>query len=215
MSFTTDAWTAIAPLRAAIDELPLIGGLRDGSLPNEAFVEYLTQDALYLDIYARALAMAAAQARTGGEISFWAFGAHNAIVVEKALHESFDVDPDAEPSAVCLAYTSYLSALATRGNYAVLVAGVLPCFWIYADVGDRLLAEVGSALSGHPYEAWINTYADPDFAEATRKAKDLTDALAEQADAATLAGMHEAFATAARYEWMFWDAPMRAERWPI
>ena len=37
----------------------------------------------------------------------------------------------------------------------------------------------------------------------------------EPADAATLALMHEVFATAARYEWMFWDAPMRAERWPI
>lgn len=214
MSFTTDAWAAIAPLRAAIDELPLIAQLSDGTLPREAFLEYLTQDARYLDGYARALAMAAAQARTGAELSFWAFGAHNAVVVEKALHESFDIDPDAEPSAVCLAYTSYLSALATRGNYPVLVAGVLPCFWIYADVGDRLLAEVGD-LTGHPYEAWIGTYADPEFAEATRKAKDLTDALAEQADAATLALMHEAFATAARYEWMFWDAPMRAERWPI
>lgn len=214
MSFTTDAWAAIAPLRAAIDELPLIAQLRDGTLPREAFLEYLTQDALYLDAYARALAMAAAQARTGEEISFWAFGAHNAIVVEKALHESFDVDPAAEPSAVCLAYTSYLSALATRGNYAVLVAGVLPCFWIYEDVGNRLLAAVGD-LAGHPYEAWIGTYADPDFAEATRKAKELTDALAEQADATTLARMHEAFAAAARYEWMFWDAPMRAERWPI
>ncbi len=214
MSFTTDAWAAIAPLRAAIDALPLLNQLRDGTLPREAFVEYLTQDALYLDSYARALALAASQARDGDEISLWAFSAHQSIVVEKALHAGFGVDPGAEPSAVCLAYTSYLSALATRGSYPVLVAGVLPCFWIYADVGDRLLAGVGD-LGGHPYQAWISTYADPDFAEATRRVKELADSVAEQADAATLARMHEAFATAARYEWMFWDAPMRAERWPV
>lgn len=214
MSFTDDAWEAIAPLRAAIDELPLLNQLRDGTLDSAAFVEYLTQDALYLDSYARTLALAASQARTGEEISFWAYGAHNAIVVEKILHRSFGVDPDARPSAVCLAYTSYLTSLASRGNYPVLVAGVLPCFWIYEDVGTRLHASAGD-LTAHPYGSWITTYADPDFAESTRRAKELVDALAEQADAATVAKMHEAFATAARYEWMFWDAPMRAERWPI
>lgn len=214
MTFTHDAWAAIAPLRAAIDELPLLTQLRDGSLPREAFIEYLTQDALYLDSYARTLALAASQARDGEEISLWTLNAHTAIVVEKALHAGFGVDPAARPSAVCLAYTSYLSALATRGCYPALVAGVLPCFWIYADVGDRLRADVGD-LTGHPYEAWIGTYADPDFAEATRRVKALADSLAGQADAATLVRMHEAFATASRYEWMFWDAPMRAERWPV
>ncbi|MFT3875113.1 MAG: TenA family protein [Propioniciclava sp.] len=214
MSFTDDAWEAIAPLRAAIDELPLLNQLRDGTLPREAFVEYLTQDALYLDSYARTLALAASQAPSGEQIAFWASGANNAVIVEKALHGSFDVDPDAEPSAVCLAYTSYLSSLATRGNYPVLVAGVLPCFWIYEDVGSRLLDSVGD-LTGHPYQAWISTYADPAFTESTRRAKEITDSLAAQADAATVTQMHKAFATAARYEWMFWDAPMRAERWPI
>ena len=69
MTFTHDAWAAIAPLRAAIDELPLLTQLRDGSLPREAFIEYLTQDALYLDSYARTLALAASQARDGEEIS--------------------------------------------------------------------------------------------------------------------------------------------------
>jgi thiaminase/transcriptional activator TenA len=27
--------------------------------------------------------------------------------------------------------------------------------------------------------------------------------------------MHQAFATASRYEWMFWDAAWRQETWPV
>ena len=46
-------------------------------------------------------------------------------------------------------------------------------------------------------------------------ARAITDELAEAADAATVARMHEAFATASRYEWMFWDAAHRLERWPV
>ena len=59
MSFTEDLWRRIEPIRAAIDELPFIRALADGSLPRERFEYYLGQDALCLGQYARALAWAA------------------------------------------------------------------------------------------------------------------------------------------------------------
>ena len=73
----------------------------------------------------------------------FAQSALGAIAVEQALHsrylQDFGVDPasiaDAEPSPDCLAYTSYLIAAAYHDPWEVLVAALLPCFWIYWDVG--------------------------------------------------------------------------------
>jgi thiaminase len=96
----------------------------------------------------------------------------------------------------------------------VLVAGVLPCFWIYDDVGRRLRERVGD-LTGHPYGDWIATYGDPAFAASTRAARAVLDRVAEGQGAGTLDRMREAFTTAARYEWMFWDAAWRGESWPV
>lgn len=215
MSFTDDAWAATAGIRTAIDGLDFVRELGDGSLDRERFTYYMAQDALYLADYSRALAGLAAMATDADHSLFWSKASHEAIVVERALHAEHVEDfAAATMSPTCRAYTAYLLSLLTSGSYAVAVAGVLPCFWIYQDVGQRLLAAAGD-LTDHPYGDWISAYADEAFAESVAQARAITDTLAAQADPATVRRMHEAYATASRYEWMFWDAAHRQETWPV
>jgi len=215
MSFSQDAWKAIAPIRRAIGELPLLAGMEDGTLPRDAFVYYMAQDAHYLADYGRLLASAASQTTDAAELLFWARSAYTVVTVERELHAAHVADFAAIPrSPTCTAYTSYLFSLAAGGCYPALAAGILPCFWIYEDVGCRLKERVGD-LTGHPYADWISTYGDPEFAAATEQAKRILDRLAAEADRGTVERMHQAFATASRYEWMFWDAAWRQEAWPV
>lgn len=215
MTFTHDAWARIEPVRTAIDDLPFLKQLKDGSLDREVFTHYLAQDGLYLADYGRVLAAAASQSTDPDELLFWAGGAQTTVKVERELHGSHVADLGAATkSPVCTAYTSYLFSVAASGCYPALTASVLPCFWIYEDVGRRLLAEVGS-LEGHPYADWISTYGDPEFAESVRKARAVVDRQAELSSPAVVERMHEAFETASRYEWMFWEAPSRLEGWPV
>lgn len=214
MTFTDDAWLGIADIRAAIDAHPFVAELREGALSLERFDHYLAQDALYLGDYGRALAAAAAQSSTADDLVFWSGAARETIVVERELHASHVEIATAAMSPTCAAYTSYLLRLATSGCYPELAAGVLPCFWIYEDVGTRLKDAIPD-LAAHPYADWIATYGDPDFAESTARAKGIVDRLAEAASEAELARMHAAFRRAAQYEWMFWDAAYRRETWPI
>ena len=215
MSFAQDAWEAIAPIRKAIDELPLLTGIQDGTLPADLFIYYMAQDAHYLAEYGRVLAAAASQTTDADELLFWARSANTTVVVERELHAAHVADFAAIPkSPTCTAYTSYLFSLAAAGRYPALAAGILPCFWIYEDVGRRLKDRVGD-LTGHPYADWISTYGDPAFAASTEQAKQILDRLATQTDPGTVERMHEAFATASRYEWMFWDAAWRQETWPV
>lgn len=213
-TFSDEAWRRVATTRAAIDRLPFLVELRDGTLPRETFEEYLAQDAHYLVRYASTLSSAAARADDPEDVTFWATSATTAVQVERSLHAAHVADLDAvEASPTCLAYTSWLLSLAAVGSYAELVAGVLPCFWVYQDVGARLLEGVDTA--SHPYGDWIATYGAPEFLTSTRAAVAIVDRVASTADAATVARMHAAFARGVQYEWMFWDAAHRHETWPV
>ncbi|MFJ2743007.1 thiaminase II [Streptomyces sp. NPDC087440] len=214
-TFCDELWAATAEIRAAIDKMPFVTGLGDGTLDRAKFVYYLAQDALYLRDYARALASAAAKADRPEDIAFFAKSAHGAVAVESSLHESNVVDIDAwTPSPTCTGYTSYLLSVAHTQGYAELATAVLPCFWIYAEVGRALLEQAGD-LAVHPYGDWIGTYADEEFEASTEQARGIVNRLADQADPATRARMRTAFSTASTWEWMFWDAAWRMEAWPF
>lgn len=214
MSFTDEVWAATASVLDAIHAHPFVTGLGDGTLDREVFNGYMTQDALYLSDYGRAMGLLAARAQRADEIAFWGVSVQGAIVAERELHATRVTLDEGTMSPTCRAYTSFLLGRAATAPYEVGVAAVLPCFWIYQVVGERLIETAGD-LSQHAYGDWIGMYADPAFAEATAQAKAITDRLADEASAGGREQMVEAYVTAARYEWMFWDAAWRQESWPV
>jgi thiaminase/transcriptional activator TenA len=213
-------WAGIDDIYASILAHPFIAGLTDGSLEREAFRFYVVQDAHYLREYARALSVAAARAPTEADIAMFSEHAAGAIAVERSLHESFFADfgmSEAEVAATPmaptnLAYTSYLLASVYGGSFPEALGAVLPCYWIYWEVGKALL-ERGSP---NPlYRRWIETYGGEEFAAVVRAVLALTDRLGPQLAPAEEARMHERFRTTSRYEWMFWEMGYRREAWPV
>jgi thiaminase/transcriptional activator TenA len=217
MTFSEDAWRSAGPWFEAILRHPFLRALADGSLPEETFVRYLVDDAHYLERYARVLALIATRVRDPSGIELFAGTAVGAIAAERALHRGFlaprGLDPDVdrgavpEPSPTCLAYTGYLLELASGAPVAVAIAGVLPCFRVYAEVGAAILARRPSGE--HAYAAWIDTYAAAEFEQEVRRVEAYADSLVGDR-----AAMLEAYVAATRFEWMFWDAAWRAEVWP-
>ena len=220
MSFSQDAWQRIAPVYGAIVDLPFNRELAAGTLSRERFTFYMLQDAHYLTYFARALAVTAARAPDNDALIQFAGSAREAVVVERALHEGFFKDygisraqaAATEPSPTCAHYTHYLLAVAHNAPCEVAVAALLPCFWIYWEVGKHLL---DAAQPGNPYQAWIDTYADEGFAEGVKKVIVIADRMAESASPAVRDQMLKAFVRAAQLEWMFWDSAYRLERWPV
>jgi len=202
-------WAHIGDIRAGIDALPFVTGLRDGTLDRAAFGWYLAQDALYLRDYARVLAEASRRAPTAAEQAFWAGCAEGAIAAELTLHEGWlgsDALDAAHPSATTTAYLNHLLASAGRGDYGVLIAALLPCFWLYQDVGSRLSAQ---SHGEHPYGSWLDTYADEAFAVSTRRAIGIVMRAASEADDATREAMRRAFRESAVHEHAFFAAPLQ------
>ena len=212
-AYAGELWSTAAADLERIHALPFIEQLGAGSLAEADFAYYLAQDALYLNAYSRVLAAASMLAPTEAEQAFWAKGARECLEVEAELHRTWLVGREVSltQGPETRQYVDHLLARAAEGDYAVLVAAVLPCYWLYAEVGATLFRafEEAGAPDGHPYAVWLRSYSDPVFAESTRQAIAWTAQAARQADPARWARMQEAFAVSSGFEVDFFDAPRR------
>lgn len=220
MRFTAELWKTIEVIYAAILRHPFLHELTDGSLPRASFQFYAVQDALYLREFARALSMAAARAPQDDWIIMFNEHAAGALKVERQLHESFFREFGLTPQVVAatplaptnLAYTSYLLAVAYAAPFHEVIAALLPCYWIYWEVGK----ELERAGSPDPlYARWISTYASSEFGSLVQAVLDATDATAASLKPAELDAMRRQFIVTSRYEWMFWEMGYRRESWPL
>ena len=218
--FTGELWQGSADIYGAILAHPFLTGLTDGSLPPDAVTFYVVQDAVYLRAYAQALAAVASRATDSAGTEMFARYAAETVTVERTLHDSLladlGIDPAsaerAEEAPTTLAYTSYLLATTRGGSYAEGVGAVLPCFWIYWEVGKELLRR------GSPdprYQKWVTTYGGEEYGDTVREVLAATDRLAPGLAGPERAMVHRHFRTTSRYEWMFWDMGWRKESWPL
>ena len=220
MLFSQDVWQRNAELYQQILNLPFNQELAHGTLSRDAFSHYVIQDAHYLLAYGRALAVCAAKAFEADDVIQFSEGAKIAIVVERSLHNDFmqgfniskEEFENTPLTLACHHYTSFLTATAWSESYPVVLASLLPCFWIYAEVGKAI---VNQSVPNNPYQAWIDTYSGEEFNTAVNNVIHTIDKVAATCDADTLTKMHKAYTDAAKLEWMFWDSAYQQRTWPI
>lgn len=223
---TNEFWQAGQPIIDQIENLPFLRELLAGDLDAQPFVFYILQDDFYLVGYARAMAVLAAKAQTTEQRRFWAESVVGAIAAEEDMHQSLLADArladthrklasDLRASPTTLAYVSWLEANAALRSYALGVAAVLPCFWVYAHVGKYLTRQAGHLADDHPYKAWIAMYDSPIFDAATRKAVNILEQCLAAADERERGQMKETFLQACTYEWHFWHAAHIMQGWQL
>lgn len=220
MHFSADAWKRNELVYKKILEMPFIEELASGVLTVGRFRHYMIQDAHYLEGFARALSLASAKGLHADHVVHFAGAAQTAIIVERSLHADyfsrFGVSPEdfrsTEPTPACEHYISYLLRVAALQPFEVTLAALLPCFWIYREVGKHILAH---AATPNPYQAWIDTYAGADFEQAVDAVIAVTDAVGRDGSQTTHDAMHRAFGRACQLEWIFWDSAYRMETWAV
>lgn len=216
MKWSQQAWEVSKPIFDKILKLAFVEELMSGILPKEKFMFYIQQDALYLADYGRVLAAIGARLKKADHTEAFIHFAGDSVNVEKALHESFLKDSTLgkpEPSPSCLLYTSYLYKQLADCPVEVALAAVLPCFWIYKEVGDYILQH--QAKGGNQYQDWIDTYGGEDFDKSVKLAISICDEIAETCTEEQRQAMTQAYVMCSRFEWMFWDSAYRMEKWNV
>ena len=217
MKWSEQVWRENLPIYNKILESPFIKELMDGTLAKEKFVFYIKQDAVYLAEYGKVLAGIASKLKKPEQIQAFLYFANDTMSVENALHETF-FEPEEKGSLIeaspgCLFYTSYLHKQLANASIEVSLAAVLPCFWIYKEVGDYILAN--QVKAANPYQAWINTYGGEEYNSAVEKAISICDEIAFSCTENQRQAMTEAFIICSKMEWMFWDSAYKLEKWAV
>lgn len=205
--WTRALWDTASALYSSIIALPFIIDLGSGTLPRDDFAFYLAQDAVYLSHYSPALAALAASAPNSPSALFWVKGAAECLEEEAELHRNWLGDaPAARPSPITASYVSHLTRCVSTRDHVVGVSAVLPCYWLYAEVGLELAS---TSEDSNPYISWLNTYSDPAFVKSVGDALTLVEKAFEDASPARRAEAARAFLDAARWEVEFFDQASR------
>ena len=143
----TDRLRSLAdPIWQAQHFHPFVRGIGGGTVERDQFRYWVRQDYLFLIEYARLLAFAAARAPDLETMTRFAALAQETLQTEMALHRAYAADfgisarelEGEEMAPTTQAYTDFLLRSAAIGDYAELLAALLPCIWGFSEIGIEL-----------------------------------------------------------------------------
>lgn len=205
--WSEQAWNKALKIYNAILEQPFLREMADGSLAVEKFNRYLAQDEVYLGNYGRAMFnLAEIIPNPGQKALFEAFakeGIESEQVMHKLLIDRFGIDLKVSASIVTSTYNSHTLAAVASGSKEVGLAAILPCAWVYNEVGIEVLKF--AKMEGNPYAEWMAEYGNEEFTKGVKMLVDMADEWAEAASAEVRDAMTRAYVEATLFEYAFWD----------
>jgi thiaminase/transcriptional activator TenA len=152
--------------------------IADGSLSENAFKHYLTQDYLFLIQFARAYGLAIFKATTFDDMRSAARAISGILDVEMDLHIKYcsrwgiserelrNVNED----KASMAYTRFVLERGTSGDILDLYVALSPCVVGYGVIGAELSDNADTKKEGNPYYSWIEMYSSDDYQKLVHEA---------------------------------------------
>ncbi|MEK3887980.1 thiaminase II [Bacillus sp. FSL K6-3431] len=220
MKFSEDCLEVSKKWWDASFEHPFVKGIGTGELELEKFRHYVLQDSYYLTQFAKVQSYGAALSKDLFVTNRMAHHAQGTYEAEMGLHRRFSdllgiTSEDREkfqPAPTAYAYTSHLYRAVLSGNLGYVIAALLPCYWLYLEIGSHLKE---STPDEPIYQEWINTYNGDWFKSLVTEQVDRLDELAENATEEEHADMLELFRISTYYEYCFWDMSYTLQDWGI
>jgi|NGEPerStandDraft_6_1074524.scaffolds.fasta_scaffold59569_2 thiaminase/transcriptional activator TenA len=218
-TLTHTLWISAADVFAKIIDHPYIQGLVNGTLDRGCFAQFLQEDRHYIRAFARSLNLLAVKSPRPKWSRMFTAHAGDAIAAEEAVQVqllqalgSAVGQETGSGSPTTFAYAAHLIANCYDGSFLEGLATILPCYWIYAEVGT-VLQSVGSP--DPVFASWIESYAGQDYGAVVASVLEVVDELGATAGTSEQRRCVEVYRVGSRLEWMFWDAAYRRETWPV
>lgn len=220
MLFSEEIRKEANPIWEASFKHPFVKGIADGSLPIECFRNYVMQDSYYLTHFAKVQALGAVKAEDLHTTNRMAVHAQGTYEAEMALHKSFskrlgiteEERNNFKPAPTAYAYTSHLYRVSYSGHLGDVLAALLPCYWLYYEIGEMLQ---GCNPEEPIYQEWIAAYGGEWFKELVEEQIERINELAEKATHTDRERMKEHFVISSQYEYSFWEMAYRLENWSV
>lgn len=205
--WSQQVWQASAHIYQAILEQAFIKEMANGTLPMDKFARYISQDELYLKNYYPCMFKMADMMTAAQDKQLFTTIAQSGMEGEKIMHEflieKYGIETDVAISSVTDAYNTLIKNAVDSKDSHVAFATMLPCMWIYNQVGLHILRI--AQLENNPYKEWIVEYGNEQFTQDVNAVLNIIDRWAAETDQATRDKMTEAYLKAALCEYAFWQ----------
>lgn len=222
MSFTADMRKAADPIFEAIFQQPFVQGIGKGELAKEQLIHYVKQDYEYLNAFMRVYGIGISKCESREDIAMFqeklgfilnseVHPHHNFCQVAGVTYEQLQGYTLA-PTA--LHYTSHMISSAQNGTFGEVLAALLPCPWVYLEVGQRLIGQYEPSPQ-HPFYEWMMFYGDQPMVPRIQRFRDRLDMWAKEASEKEKQRMKEHFLIGCQLEYMFFEMAYHVEDWPF
>lgn len=212
-SWSKEVWKKSSKIYNSILKLDFLKELSEGTLDSDIFARYIAQDEIYLKNYYHQMNMLADMMESTDDKELFIAFAKSGMEGEKALHDMlidrYGIETEVEPSKVTSDYNAHICEGIATGDLCIALASVLPCMWIYNQVGLHILNH--SKLEGNPFKEWILEYGQEEFTTGVNKVLKMVDGWASKTDKQTREKMDYYYLKAALYEYAFWDYGYNAD----
>lgn len=220
MTFSKEIRKEVDHIWEASFHHPFVKGIGDGTLPLACFRYYVMQDAYYLSHFARVQALGAVKATDLYTTSRLASHAQGTYEAELSLHDNFskrlgiteEEKENFKPAPTAYAYTSHMYRAAYSGHLGDVIAAILPCYWLYYEIGERLK---GCTPEETIYQEWIAAYGGDWFRSLVDEQIKRIDEIANKVTEEDKLRMKEHFILSSQYEYSFWEMAYQLETWPV
>lgn len=206
MQLTARLWQKISPYFHTIMSHPFIVELANGTLRQERFEFYIKQDVIYLMGLTKVFSLVAHRAVESRIKEQFVRYASDAEATAYALEKNFlggeIIAPSISATSACAEYSQHLLQTVTSASFEESVAALLPCFWIYREVAQKLAKMAGAE---NRYLPWIALNAQPDYTAMADEVITLANEIVREGTQKKIRLMEVTCATSAHFEVRFWD----------
>jgi thiaminase/transcriptional activator TenA len=217
---TQQIWEENYPFYQKILAHPYNQELLSGKLDEAVFRDYIIQDYHFCQNYKKVHAILLAKAPDEAAATFMANIIRQIDAETESLHavcigkyhitDQELTSPTDYPSTEL--YNDFLVKTATLEPFEVGLMATLPCHWVYYQIGVDM-KKVEKA-QGNKYQAWIDQYGATTWENSeTKKVVDLAEKYMQAANSENRLKMKNAFVTAMKLEYMFWDGVYNRVKW--
>lgn len=210
MSFMKEAIEKVKPIWDSCVHSDFVQGLKEGTLAEEKFKNYMIQDSLYLIGYAKVFGQAIYYANTFEEIQVYYNMLSFVSDTESQARLDFlkpygltDADIAKMPSTPeNKSYVDFMLHVAKGGNGTEILMAVLPCMVAYSYVFTTIANEAKEANS--KYWNFIKDYASVDYANNCKVWCDFADEKIQELSDEQQEKLFHIFEKGSEHELEFW-----------
>ncbi len=218
MTFTEKARQAAAASWQGSFSHPFITELQAGTLDQNIFRYYLIQDHYYLKHFNRLYTLTAEQTSHPELKAMLYRNAEHLALGELAIRKDFFEELEITENELAVVpvaptayhYVSHLYRQLLEGTPNAAAASLLPCSWLYQELGTSLLSKQSPVPI---YQRWIESYAGADTLENVQQERAVIDQLYTESTPEVQEKMMEAFIISSEMEYAFWEMSYQRETW--